>query len=82
MDAFETWWQAEYLGVAATAECDIAREAWNAALKWVAQSRGAKGGKASRRKITAKQQAKMQKARKAAKLRKGTNTDSQTKVAY
>lgn len=34
---------------------------------------GAKGGKASRRKITPEQQAAMQEARKSAKLRKGTN---------
>lgn len=34
---------------------------------------GAKGGKASRRKITPEQQAAMQEARKATKLRKGTN---------
>jgi len=36
---------------------------------------GAKGGKASRRKITSEQQAEMQAARKAAKLRKEQNTN-------
>jgi hypothetical protein len=36
---------------------------------------GAKGGKASRRKITPKQQAAMQEARKAARLRKEQNTE-------
>lgn len=34
---------------------------------------GAKGGRKSRRKIAPEQQAAMQEARKAAKLRKGTN---------
>ena len=34
---------------------------------------GSKGGKKSRRKITPEQQAAMQEARKAARLRKGTN---------
>lgn len=34
---------------------------------------GSKGGKKSRRKITPEQQAAMQEARKAAKVRKGTN---------
>lgn len=38
---------------------------------------GAKGGKASRRKITPEQQAAMQEARKAARLRKEQNTQSQ-----
>ena len=36
---------------------------------------GAKGGKASRRTITPEHQAAMQEARKAAKLRKGTNAE-------
>lgn len=73
MDAFEEWWQAEYLGVAGTSECDIAREAWAAALKWEAQARGAKGGAASRRKITKSQQSVMQKARRAKRRTQGTN---------
>ena len=38
---------------------------------------GARGGKASRRKITAAQQAAMQEARKAAKLRKEQNVKDQ-----
>lgn len=42
------------------------------ARKYLAEI-GAKGGKKSRRTITAEQQAAMQEARKAAKLRKGTN---------
>lgn len=40
---------------------------------------GAKGGKASRRKITPEQQAAMQEARKSKKLRKGTNVKVQTR---
>ncbi len=38
---------------------------------------GAKGGKASRRKITPEQQAAMQEARKAARLRKEQNVKTQ-----
>ncbi len=38
---------------------------------------GAKGGKASRRKITPEQQAAMQEARKAARLRKEQNVQAQ-----
>lgn len=41
---------------------------------------GAKGGKASRRKITPEQQAAMQEARKAKRLSQGTNSDSKTEV--
>jgi len=39
---------------------------------------GSKGGKTSRRKITPEQQAAMQEARKAAKLRKEQNAGEQT----
>jgi hypothetical protein len=40
---------------------------------------GAKGGKASRRKITPEQQAAMQEARKAARLRKEQNVPDETR---
>lgn len=49
----------------------------NKAFKKYLAEIGAKGGKKSRRKITAEQQTAMQEARKAAKLRKGTSDQTQ-----
>lgn len=33
MGDFEKWWDAEYKGVAGTAECDIARDAWDSSRR-------------------------------------------------